>query len=231
MMGAHWAELMDTVQTLRGPNGCPWDREQTLATLSPYIIEEGYELADAMTAGDPGHLKEELGDVLFQVMLVAQLAAEQGWFGLEDVAQAANEKMIRRHPHVFGGDPLSTSDDVVAQWATIKAGEKRGQATHPVHAIPRQLPGLLQQAKLQSMAHSMGIPTPVGDGGHLQAWVDQLQEGPTEAGIGGLLREVVAFCGHHHWQPEAILSRINQDNREAILAHSPDQLDAEGVTG
>lgn len=218
---------MTTVQTLRGPNGCPWDREQTLATLSPYVIEEGYELADAMVEGDPSHLKEELGDVLFQVMLIAQLASEEGWFGLDDVAQTANDKMIRRHPHVFGDTKLSTSEDVIAQWASIKASEKIGQPRHPVQAIPRQLPALQQQAKLQMMAQSMGLPTPAGDTPSIQAWVDQLKAGPNEAVVGGLLREVVAFCVHHDMQPESIASRMNQLDREAILAHSSDPL--EGV--
>jgi len=226
-MTVHWMALMTTVETLRGPNGCPWDREQTLATLSPYVIEEGYELADAMVEGDPNHLKEELGDVLFQVMLIAQLASEEGWFVLDDVAQTANDKMIRRHPHVFGETKLSTSDDVIAQWASIKAREKIGQQQHPVQAIPRQLPALQQQAKLQIMAQSMGLPTPAGDIPSIQAWVDQLQAGPNEAVVGGLLREVVAFCIHHHMQPESIVSIMNQHDRGVILAHSSDP--SEGV--
>lgn len=211
-------QLLATTRRLRGPGGCPWDQEQTLASLAPYIIEESYELADAMQEGDPASLKEELGDVLFQLALVTQLAQEHGWFDIEAVAQAANQKMIRRHPHVFGDAKAGTADEVVAQWALIKAQEKQSlPSRHPVDHIPKQLPALSQQVKLQSLADASGVSVPSGTPEALAQWVSLCatsdNPGPV---VGSLLMELVSFCRHHRIDPEHELNDMNRTLRQSL---------------
>src|ERR1051326_6569515 len=110
------ADLRQTIARLRGPGGCPWDQEQTHASLVRCLIDEASELIDTIDRGDFPHMREELGDVLIQVVFHAQLAEEAGHFDLEDVAREVNEKLIRRHPHVFGDNKLRTSDEVLVQW-------------------------------------------------------------------------------------------------------------------
>ena len=117
-------KLVDLVALLRGDQGCPWDREQTRETLKPMLIEEAYEVLDALDAADPQELREELGDLLFQVVFHAQIAHERGEFDLGDVIDRLHEKMIRRHPHVFGSADLRTAGDVLKNWEDIKANEK-----------------------------------------------------------------------------------------------------------
>ena len=117
-------KLVDLVARLRGENGCPWDREQTRETLKPMLIEEAYEVLDALDGASPAELKEELGDLLFQVVFHAQIAQEKGEFHLADIIDRLHEKMVRRHPHVFGGADLRTADDVLRNWEDIKAAEK-----------------------------------------------------------------------------------------------------------
>lgn len=116
--------LVRVVAKLRGPGGCPWDRKQTHRTLIKYLHEEARELAAALRKGEPRHMEEELGDVLLQVVLHAELAREKGLFDLQDVARTLTKKLIRRHPHVFGGKKLRTASQVVRQWEKIKRREK-----------------------------------------------------------------------------------------------------------
>jgi XTP/dITP diphosphohydrolase/tetrapyrrole methylase family protein/MazG family protein len=118
-------ELKTTIARLRAPDGCPWDQEQTHASLVRCLIDEVSELIETIDRGDLPHMREELGDVLIQVVFHAQLAAEAGAFTLEDVAREVNEKLVRRHPHVFGTGKLGTSDEVLVQWEQIKAQEKK----------------------------------------------------------------------------------------------------------
>ena len=118
-------DLRQTVARLRAPDGCPWDREQTHQTLARCLIDECSELLDAIERRDLPHMREELGDVLVQVIFHAQLAAEQGEFTFDDVANEINEKLVRRHPHVFGPDRLRTSEEVLVQWDAIKRTEKQ----------------------------------------------------------------------------------------------------------
>ncbi|OHE89230.1 MAG: nucleotide pyrophosphohydrolase [Verrucomicrobia bacterium RIFCSPLOWO2_12_FULL_64_8] len=139
-------ELRHTVARLRAPDGCPWDREQTHQTLARCLIDECSELLDAVDRLDLPHMREELGDVLVQVIFHAQLAAERGDFDLEDVAREINEKLVRRHPHVFGEGRLETSAQVLHQWEQIKAAEKRaGGRAEPVvfKPLPPRLPALM----------------------------------------------------------------------------------------
>jgi tetrapyrrole methylase family protein/MazG family protein len=117
-------ELIEVVKKLRAPDGCPWDREQTHRSLRPNMLEEAYEAVDAIDDNDMAHLKEELGDVLLQVLLHSQIASEEGAFDIDDVANELKTKLIHRHPHVFGNAKINTADEVKAEWDKLKAEEK-----------------------------------------------------------------------------------------------------------
>ncbi len=156
---AEFSGLRFVVARLRGPGGCPWDREQTHESLKPYLIEEAYEVLDALDAADPAKLAEEMGDLLLQVVLHAQLAAEEGEFALEDVLRHITSKLIRRHPHVFGEVRVRDSAEVLRNWAQIKRAEA-GEAAERVSLlgdIPRQLPALAYALNLQKRAARVGF--------------------------------------------------------------------------
>jgi MazG family protein len=142
----HFAQLCDIVAKLRTPNGCPWDREQTNASLVPPLVEEAYEVAGAVRAGDDPNLREELGDLLLLIVMQAQIAAEEKRFTIEDVAREISEKLIRRHPHVFGESKVRGSEAVVRQWEAIKREEKKGDYLASVSAA---LPALMRAEKAQ----------------------------------------------------------------------------------
>src|SRR5437868_4758688 len=138
-----FGSLLKVVEFLRGPNGCPWDKEQTHASLTRYAIEEAFELAEAIDGGTDALLKEELGDVLFQAVLHAEIARQEGRFDIFDVIETLNEKMVRRHPHVFADVKADTSSEVLKNWADIKAREKGGANPHAFN-IPKDFPSLLR---------------------------------------------------------------------------------------
>ena len=117
-------ELIEVIRTLRSENGCPWDREQTHTSLRPNMLEEAYEAVDAIDEKDTNHLREELGDVLLQVLLHSQIADENGDFNIEDVAKELKDKLIHRHPHVFGNAKVNSADDVIVNWDLLKKEEK-----------------------------------------------------------------------------------------------------------
>lgn len=154
---AAFAELLDVVDTLRSENGCPWDREQTHASLKPYIEEEAYELIDAIDAGHPAHLCEELGDVMLQVMLHAQIAFEADAFSIAEVMRGLSRKMITRHPHVFAQVTADTSEEVLRNWEQIKSTEKDRKGKGLFDGIPRQLPALSRAARMGSRAARTGF--------------------------------------------------------------------------
>ncbi|MBD1942379.1 MazG family protein, partial [Coleofasciculus sp. FACHB-712] len=132
-------QLIEIVAQLRSPNGgCPWDLAQTPQTLTPYVIEEAYEVVDAIRTGDKDAIAEELGDLLLQVMLQAQIASESGQFSLTDVVQGLTQKLIRRHPHVFGEVEVETAEEVHENWQKIKAAEK-GETTQDAQQLSRKL--------------------------------------------------------------------------------------------
>jgi tetrapyrrole methylase family protein/MazG family protein len=145
------------IATLRGPNGCPWDKMQTHHTLKKYLIEEAYEVLEAIDDEDDNHLVEELGDVLLQVMLHAQIGEDNGFFAIDDVIAAISEKMIRRHPHVFGDATAETSEEVVKNWEEIKKEEKKETNTSLLDDVPKSLPGLLRAYELQKKAAKVGF--------------------------------------------------------------------------
>jgi len=154
-MSASLAELLRIMERLRSPQGCPWDREQTFASIAPYTIEEAYEVADAIERRDLAHLKDELGDLLFQVVFHAQLAREQGEFDFEAVAAAICDKLVRRHPHVFGSAGELTAAEQSVSWERIKARESSGDSA--LDGVPRAMPALMRAFKLSKRAARVGF--------------------------------------------------------------------------
>ena len=153
--GTALRELLAVMARLRSPGGCPWDREQNHRTLRFHAVEEAYELMDAIEAGDDQEMAEELGDLLLQVVFHCQLAGERGAFDFEQVARRITEKLIRRHPHVFGETKVKNVDEVWANWEKIKTAEKHGTAharPSALDGIPRHLPALLRAEKLAKKA-------------------------------------------------------------------------------
>lgn len=129
-MKEQFAELVEIIAKLRSEDGCPWDKEQTFQSLKPFLIEEAYEVVEAIDKEDPEGLKEELGDVLMQVIMHAQLAKEKGMFDIQDVLTHVCEKLTRRHPHVFGNMKFENSEQVIEHWQAIKKKEKEGRQFH-----------------------------------------------------------------------------------------------------
>ncbi len=157
-------KLSNLVERLRGENGCPWDRQQTRETLKPMLIEEAYEVLDALDSADPVELKEELGDLLFQVVFHAQIAREKDEFDLADVINRSHEKMVRRHPHIFGEADLKTAEDVLKNWEDIKAAEKGiTSSSRPesgrslLDGIPSKLPALHRAYQMTAKASRVGF--------------------------------------------------------------------------
>ena len=151
--------LLHIMAELRSDHGCPWDREQSIQTLKPFLIEEAYEVLEAIDSGDAQKHREELGDLLLQVVFHAQLRSEEGAFGFEDVAAAISDKLVRRHPHVFGAPGASdarTSAEVLTQWEQIKAGEKAKKAAAAARTLGGVLPGLPALARAQKLGDKAG---------------------------------------------------------------------------
>ncbi len=153
-----FARLIEIMATLRSTNGCPWDREQTPDSLKPYLVEETYEVLEALEARDLPAFKEELGDLLLQIVFHAQLMSEKGVFTIDDVAQAIADKLVRRHPHVFGDAKVKDADEVAQNWTRIKAQEKEGKADRSVLAgVPAGAPALIQAQRLGEKAARVGF--------------------------------------------------------------------------
>jgi len=175
-------KLVQLVERLRGENGCPWDREQTRETLKPMLIEEAYEVLDALDSEDPAELKDELGDLLFQVIFHSQIAYEKDEFDLADVIDRSHSKMVRRHPHIFGNADLKTADDVLKNWEDIKAAEKGIEsASKPqserslLDGIPSKLPALHRAHQMTAKAARVGFDWP-----HLREIMSKMQEEASE---------------------------------------------------
>jgi tetrapyrrole methylase family protein / MazG family protein len=141
--------LVEVLRRLRAPGGCPWDREQTTESLKPFLLEETYEVLEALDHGDPEAVCEELGDLLLQVVFLSQIFEEQGEFTVEDVARGITEKLIRRHPHVFSGTSYTSMDELNRQWERIKRSEKKHPSNaQPTSRIPKSLPALARGQKI-----------------------------------------------------------------------------------
>ncbi|MBI2843131.1 MAG: nucleoside triphosphate pyrophosphohydrolase [Armatimonadetes bacterium] len=164
--------LVEVVSALRGPGGCPWDREQDHGSLRKYLIEECYEVVDAIDHGPPDKLAEELGDLLLQVLLHAQLASEQGQFDVADVCERIRKKLIRRHPHVFGEVEVAGVEDVLHNWEEIKSKEPgRQEITSAIGGVPKSLPALMRATEISKRAAKTGFEWP-----NIEGVFDKLQE-------------------------------------------------------
>lgn len=171
---AFW-KLCQVVAQLRSPEGCPWDRKQTLETIKPHTLEETHELLEAIDSGDDAAIVEELGDVLLQVMLDAQIGADEQRFQLQDVIEGLSAKLIRRHPHVFGEETATDAEQVKQTWDRIKQTEKKQPRESLLDGLPLELPGLARAARLQEKAAKVGYDFP-----HRDMLFDKLEEELTE---------------------------------------------------
>jgi tetrapyrrole methylase family protein/MazG family protein/ATP diphosphatase len=210
--GSTLPRLVAIMQRLLAPDGCPWDREQTLQTLRPYVLEEAHEVADAIDRGSPQDLCEELGDLLLQVVFQAELARAQSWFGPDDVVSAICDKLVRRHPHVFGDEEAKTTKDVLHRWEQLKAAEKKDRGV--LEGVPVALPALLRASRVGEKAARLGFDWPDASGprakideelGELDAAV--AGGDMTEAGreLGDLLFATASFARKLGLDPESAL--------------------------
>jgi tetrapyrrole methylase family protein/MazG family protein len=168
-----FSDLVAIMAKLRGEDGCPWDRRQTKEDLKPFLIEEAYEVLEALDRGDEQGLKEELGDLLFHIIFMARIAEEEGAFNIDDIIAGVTKKMVRRHPHVFGGSEVSGAHEVEANWARLKSTEKpRGSL---MEGLPLHLPALMRAFRLSQRASQVGFDWEHKD----QVWA-KLEEELTE---------------------------------------------------
>jgi XTP/dITP diphosphohydrolase/tetrapyrrole methylase family protein/MazG family protein len=199
-------DLRKTMARLRAPDGCPWDREQTHQSLARCLIDECSELLDTIDRNDIPHMREELGDVLIQVVFHAQLAAERGDFDFDDVAREINAKLIRRHPHVFGSGKAETAAEVIDVWEKVKAGEKGPGAAPPAvfKQLPPRLPALMYAEDVARRIAKHGLPA---EGIVDAAEVARQAAGLTDAEAGRRLFELTAACRERGIDPESALRR------------------------
>jgi len=231
-------KLVEVMSALRDPeSGCPWDVEQDFSTIAPYTIEEAYEVADAIDRGDFNELRSELGDLLFQVVFYAQMAREQGLFDFDDVASGITEKMIRRHPHVFGSDEERATGKVDGSWEAIKAQERSSALDDSAIAgIARALPALKRAQKLGKRASRVGFDWPDRRGvhdkiheelGELEDAVGRRDASHIEDELGDVLFAIVNLARHLDVDPEKALTGANAKFERRFRAMEAD-IEAEG---
>lgn len=229
--GARFDRLVDIMRALRAPDGCPWDREQTVASLRPFVLEETYELLEAIESGTPASLREELGDYLYEAVFLAQISEEAGDFSIGDAIDAICDKLIRRHPHVFareGQDEAITTDQVIERWETMKARERAEEGRNPVRpkttlsGVPKTLPSLLRAYEISARAAAVGFdwakPADVLD--KIEEEVAEVrrevESGATgdlsraEEEMGDLLFAIANLSRKLGIEPEAALRRANE---------------------
>jgi len=238
-MTTGFSDLVALMARLRSPDGCPWDREQNYETLAPMLLEEAYEVFDAVDKarkGAPAELRDELGDLLFLIVFYAQLGAERSDFSIDDVANAVHTKMVRRHPHVFGDVTADNSTEVLKNWETIKADEKRTRDndlavrhTSLLDDVPFKMPALMEARQLSKKAANVGF-----DWERVEDVFEKIQEEITElreavlkhkesatdedlslvrGEVGDLLFAVTNVARHLHVEPEGALKLTNQKFR------------------
>jgi MazG family protein len=230
--GKLFEQLVALQKRLRAPNGCPWDREQTHDSLRPFLIEEAYEVLDALDSADARKFAGELGDLLLQIVFHAEMAEEAGQFDIDDVIEAVHSKMVRRHPHVFGKVKVGTSAQVLRNWEEIKAEERRGEASNDaghgnsvLDGVPRGLPALLEGYQLTRRASNVGF-----DWENVEGIIEKIYEEvrevrealsgeargagkaqlEVEAEIGDLIFSVVNLARFTGVDPERALKRANE---------------------
>ena len=228
---------MGIMRRLRGPGGCPWDAEQTHDSLKRYLIEECYEVIEAIDKGDDGHLQEELGDLLLQPLFHAAIAEERGAFTIDDVLGTLSDKLARRHPHVFGDQEIRTSDEQVANWEKIKKEEKGEERKSALSGVPPHLPSLMKAQKITEKAARVGFDWEHTDQVYAkvleelheleETMVSQDQE-RMEAELGDLLFAIVNLGRFLSVNPEEAL-RKTINRFETRFGHIEDTLHSRGV--
>ena len=223
-----FSSLLEIVKALRGPNGCPWDKEQTPISLAPYAIEEAHELAEALEREDEKEIIEELGDVLLQVALHSEVARQEERFQISDVIYSINEKMVRRHPHVFSNLEAETSDEVMKNWQKIKAEEKKNKKQTPHRFdIPENLPALQRSKKIGSKTKKLNFdwetPQQVLEKvdeelAEVKEAISQNSHEEIENEIGDLLFSVAQLARHLDIEPEQALRKANRRFEKRFFA-------------
>jgi MazG family protein len=237
-MTANFQDLLELMQRLRSPDGCPWDREQTYATLAPMLLEEAYEAFEAVEAareGNPAELRDELGDLLFQIVFYAQVAQEQGDFSIADVTNAIHEKMVRRHPHVFADTTAADTATVLRNWEAMKQDERRAAGKSErdeslLDGVSSKAPALMEAHQLSTKAARVGFDWEKLDDifakleeevGELRAAIQMHATSNTEADhtlvreeIGDLLFAATNIARHLKVEPEAALKLTNRKFRK-----------------
>ena len=215
--------LRAIVRILRGPGGCPWDIEQTQKSLIPNILEEAYEAADAIRSGNKNNVIEELGDLLLQVVMQSEIASESDDFFLEDVANAISDKLIRRHPHVFGDDQMNDTESVLNKWEEIKRSEKGNQKKYILDGVTNGLPSLIKAHEIQKKVEKVGFDWPEARSviPKIREELDEVEEAINENGanqqnenlaeeIGDLLFAVTNLTRKIGMDSESLLAAANQ---------------------
>ena len=203
-------DLLDIMRILRAPGGCPWDAEQNHESIKKNFIEETYEVIEAINKNDKELLKEELGDVMLQVVFHAAMEEEQGVFTFDDVADGVCKKLIERHPHVFGDISVENTDEVLTNWDAIKRNSKKQKTTHQaMTSVPRELPALMRAEKLQSKAAKAGAELPNDAVSFVAEKAAALSAGINEKNIGELLFAVVAAARQSGIDTEEALTKIS----------------------
>ncbi len=243
---AAFARAAAIMARLRGPEGCPWDREQTFDSIKRHTLEETYEVFDAIERRAWPELRDELGDLLLQVLFYAQMAQDAGYFTMGDVAEALSAKLVRRHPHIFGDAEATDADAVLRNWEQIKREEKKADATggkdaSALDSVPRSMPAMLEASKLGSKAAKAGFDWPDARGliaklreetAELEAELAAADRDALELEMGDLLFTAVNLARHLKLDPESALRRTNAKFRSRYgameqLAGGTDAFDAQ----
>ena len=232
--GARFDQLVEIMRALRAPDGCPWDREQTLSSLRPFVLEEAYEVLDAIDRADAHALCDELGDLVFEAVFLAQLCAEHGQFTIADALAAVADKLVRRHPHVFGDrdtrGSVKTAEDVKRRWEAIKADEQEATGRQPslLESIPAALPALLRAYRIGKRVATVGFDWERPDQVlkkvdeeliELREAIDDGASAQIEEELGDLLFAVVNLSRHLGIEPEGALAHTSRkfSRRFALL--------------
>lgn len=220
---ASFSRLVSIMEKLRAPDGCPWDREQDFSSLRRYIVEEAYELVEAIEGDGERAILEESGDLLLQVVFISQIASEKGLFSIRDVLDGISAKLVQRHPHVFGNIIVADSEEVMRNWEAIKTVEKRNNGTDAsiLSGIPRSMPSLLKAYRIQERAAKFGFDWPAEDKSHVLGKVreelseveEALENGNPNAlleEMGDLFFALVNLSRHCEINPEEALQRASR---------------------
>ncbi len=213
-------KLEEIMDRLRSPDGCPWDREQTLESLKPMLVEEAYEVLSAVDKKDKDNLKEELGDLLLQIVFYSRIAKENGWFTLDDVIDGISEKLIRRHPHVFGDKKLDSAEKVLKQWEEIKSEEKKNEKRESIlDGLPEAIPSVYEAYQIGERVNRVGfdwndIKDVVGkleeELFELKKALEENERDLVEEEVGDIFFTLVNICRFLKRDPETLFKRGNK---------------------